>query len=206
MDLFAEDRAHEEFLRAMLNRIANDQERRLTVRVRSARGGHPRVLEELKLYQTSVLKAPESLPMPDLLFIAIDANCKRWSRARNEIQETIQPQFAARSIVVCPDPHVERWYLADPDSFAQVVGIRPKIGKRKCERGRYKAILSKAIVDAGHPPTLGGIEFAQELVAAMDLYRAGKNEASLKHFLDDTFARMKTLQAERAVTSSAISD
>jgi hypothetical protein len=206
VDLFAEDRAHEEFLRAMLNRIANDQERRLTVRVRSARGGHPRVLEELKLYQTSVLKAPESLPMPDLLFIAIDANCKRWSRARNEIQETIQPQFAARSIVVCPDPHVERWYLADPDSFAQVVGIRPKIGKRKCERGRYKAILSKAIVDAGHPPTLGGIEFAQELVAAMDLYRAGKNEASLKHFLDDTFARMKTLQAERAVTSSAISD
>jgi len=193
VDLFVEDRAHEEFLRAMVNRIAAEQERNLTVRVRSARGGHPRVLEELSLYQKSVLKAPESLPMPDLLFIAIDANCKRWSRARQEIQGTIQSQFAARSIVVCPDPHIERWYLADPDSFAQVVGLRPKVGKRKCERGRYKAILSKAIVDAGHPTTLGGIEFAQELVAAMDLYRAGKNEASLKHFLDDTIARIKTL-------------
>lgn len=55
------------------------------------------------------------------------------------------------------------------------------------------AILSKAIVDAGHPNTLGGIEFAQELVASMDLYRAAKNEASLKHFLDDTIAHLKTL-------------
>ena len=47
VDLFAEDRAHEEFLKAMLARIATEQARKLTVRVRSARGGHPRVLEEL---------------------------------------------------------------------------------------------------------------------------------------------------------------
>jgi hypothetical protein len=192
VDLFVEDRAHEEFLKAMLRRIATEQERSLSVRVRSARGGHPRVLEELTLYQKSVLKAPESLSMPDLLIIAIDANCKRWSNARKEIQERIQSQFAARSIVVCPDPHIERWYLADLDSFVQVVGVRPNIGKRKCERDRYKAILAKAIVDAGHPPTLGGIEFAQELVAAMDLYRAGKAEGSLKHFLDETMAYIKT--------------
>lgn len=193
VDLFAEDRAHEEFLRAMLNRIATEQDRNLTVRVRSARGGHPRVLEELGLYQTSVLKAPENLSMPDLVCIAIDANCKRWIRARTDIKKRIQSQFMQRAIIACPDPHIERWYLADPDSFAQVVGVRPKVGKRKCERDRYKAILSKAIVDAGHPVTLGGIEFAQELVAAMDLYRAGKSEGSLKHFLDETISHIKTL-------------
>jgi hypothetical protein len=193
VDLFAEDRAHEEFLRAMLNRIAAEQERNLTVRVRSARGGHPRVLAELALYQTSVLKAPENLSMPDLVCIAIDANCKRWNRARRDIEKTIQTRFTQRAIIACPDPHIERWYLADPDSFAQVVGVRPKVGKRKCERDRYKAILSKAIVDAGHPATLGGIEFAQELVADMDLYRAGKAEASLKHFLDETIAHIKIL-------------
>ncbi len=193
VDLFVEDRAHEEFLKAMLKRIATEQERSLSVRVRSARGGHPRVLEELSLYQKSVLKAPENLSMPDLLFITIDANCESWNRAKRKIQETIQSPFTTRSIVACPDPHIERWYLADPDSFAQVVGVRPKVGQRKCERDRYKAILSKAIVDAGHPATLGGIEFAQELVAAMDLYRAGKSEGSLKHFLDETIARIKTL-------------
>ena len=37
----------------------------------------------------------------------------------------------------------------------------------------------------GHPPTLGGIEFAAELVGEMDLYRAGENEPSLQHFIDD---------------------
>ena len=193
VDIFAEDRAHEEFLRAMLNKIAAQQERNLTVRVRSARGGHPRVLAELALYQTSVLKAPENLSMPDLVCIAIDANCKRWHRARTDIAREIQAPFKQRAIIACPDPHIERWYLADPDSFAQVVGVRPKVGKRKCERDRYKAILAKAIVDAGHPVTLGGIEFAQELVAAMDLYRAGKTEGSLKHFLDETITRIKTL-------------
>lgn len=193
VDLFAEDRAHEEFLRAMLNRIAAEQDRNLTVRVRSARGGHPRVLEELGLYQTSVVKAPENLSMPDLVCIAIDANCKRWIRAKTDIEKRIHTQFTQRAIIACPDPHIERWYLADPDLFAQVIGVRPKVGKRKCERGRYKAILSKAIVDAGHPATLGGIEFAQELVAAMDVYRASKAETSLKHFLDDTVARLKTL-------------
>lgn len=193
VDLFAEDRAHEEFLRAMLNRIVGEQERDLTVRVRSARGGHPRVLAELALYQTSVLKAPESLPMPDLVCIAIDANCKPWNRAKTDIEKTIKTQFKQIAIIACPDPHIERWYLADPDSFAQVVGVRPRVGKRKCERDRYKAILSKAIVDAGHPATLGGVEFAQELVAAMDVYRAGKAEASFKHFLDETIAHIKTL-------------
>ena len=177
----------------MLSRIATDNNRRITVRVRSARGGRPRVLEELSLYQKSVLKAPDSMSMPDLLFIAIDANCKRWNKARTEIQGKIQSPFTSRSIVACPDPHIERWYLADPDSFFQVVGVRPKVGRRKCERDRYKAVLSKAIVDAGHPPTLGGIEFAQELVGAMDLYRAGKAERSLKHFLTETAARIRSL-------------
>lgn len=193
VDLFVEDRAHEEFLKAMLSRIATENNRRITVRVRSARGGRPRVLEELSLYQKSVLKAPDSMSMPDLLFIAIDANCKRWNKARTEIQGKIQSPFTSRSIVACPDPHIERWYLADPDSFFQVVGVRPKVGRRKCERDRYKAVLSKAIVDACHPPTLGGIEFAQELVGAMDLYRAGKAERSLKHFLTETAARIRSL-------------
>lgn len=193
VDLFVEDRAHEEFFKAMLTRIAGEQGNPIAVRVRSARGGHPRVLEELSLYQRSVLKASDSMSMPDLLFIAIDANCKRWTSARREIQGKIQTPFMGRSIVACPDPHIERWYLADPDSFVQVVGVRPIIGRKKCERGRYKAILSKAIVDAGHPPTLGGIEFAQELVEAMDLYRAGRAERSLSHFVGETVARIRSL-------------
>ncbi len=193
LDLFVEDRAHEEFLKAMLNRIAQKEGKAVIVRVRSARGGHGRVLTELSVYQKSVLKAPSEMKMPDLLFIAIDANCKRLNKARKEIQAKIETPFNDRAIIACPYPHIERWYLADPDTFFKVVGVRPKVGKRKCDRNRYKMILSKAIKDAGHPPTLGGVEFARELVDAMDLYRAGKAENSLKLFLSDTTNRIKSL-------------
>lgn len=67
----------------------------------------------------------------------------------------------------------------------------PKVGRKKCERHRYKTVLARAIVEAGHPPTLGGIEFAREIVEAMDLYRAGRAEASLKHFVDVAIARLR---------------
>lgn len=193
MDLFVEDHAHEEFLKAMLHRLAREEGRSITVRVRSARGGHGRVLTEFSLYQKSVLKAPGDMTMPDLLVIAIDANCNRFNDARRTIEATIETPFRARAIVACPDPHVERWYLADPTSFAEAVGIRPKVGRKKCERDHYKTILSRVVVVAGHPPTLGGIEFAREIVGVMHLYRAGKAEASLKHFLDDTTARLRLL-------------
>jgi hypothetical protein len=45
--------------------------------------------------------------------------------------------------------------------------------------------LAEAVRDAGHPTTLGGIEFAAELINGMDLYRAGRNDHSLRAFLDD---------------------
>ena len=66
-------------------------------------------------------------------------------------------------------------------------------GGKKCERGFYKGVLAKAVRDGGHPPTLGGIEFASEIVAAMDLFRAGKTESSLKHFLEAATARIRLL-------------
>lgn len=75
VDLFVEDHAHEEFLKAMLHRLAREEGKTIMVRVRSARGGHGRVLSEFSLYQKSVLKAPGDMTMPDLLVIAIDANC-----------------------------------------------------------------------------------------------------------------------------------
>jgi hypothetical protein len=52
-------------------------------------------------------------------------------------------------------------------------------------------LLVKVIRDAGQIPTLGGIEFAQELVAAMDLYRAAKNDRSLALFVEDMRAALQ---------------
>jgi hypothetical protein len=192
IDLFAEDRAHEELLCPLLERMAREQQRAVELRIRSARGGHGRAILELKLYQRSMLKGVAGGTLPDLLVVAIDANCKSYHDTLEEIQQALQDEFRHRTVGACPDPHIERWYLVDPDAFQQVVGIRPSIGKQKCERDVYKRLLAEAVVEAGHPATLGGIEFARELAEAIDYYRAGKAEPALKHFLDGTVSLLKT--------------
>ena len=193
-DLFVEDRAHEEFVKNMLSRMAQEEEVSLALQIRSARGGHPRVLDEFRSYQRALLKGVAGMEVPDLLIVAIDANCSSFATARGEIEAAIDPRLQETAVVACPDPHVERWYLADPDSFMEVVGVRPQPGKRKCERDVYKEMLSRAIVRAGHPPTLGGVEFAREIVEAMDLFRAGKLESSLRHFVEDAKALLRRLK------------
>ena len=186
IDIFAEDHAHEAFLRAVVKRLGFEKQKSLHIRVRNARGGHGRVLAELKLFQRSFLKQITQLDeLPDLLIVAIDANCQRFSKASKEIAKFVELEFTDRTVIACPDPHIEKWYLADDISFCQVVGLEPRRLKTKCARDRYKSLLSETIRAAGHPSILGGIEFAEDLVNAMDFYRAGKNNPSLHAFIDD---------------------
>ncbi|HLG15960.1 MAG TPA: hypothetical protein VJH03_15860 [Blastocatellia bacterium] len=152
----------------------------------------------------AVLRNVSGLSLPDLLIVAIDANCRSFSAATREITDRLDAPFRDRVVLACPDPHIERWYLADATSFRQVVGIGPTVGRKKCQRDLYKTLLASAIVKAGHPPTLGGIEFASELVEAMDLYRAGKFERSLKHFVDDAIRGLKVLRGLSAGTANDV--
>ncbi|MEW6664569.1 MAG: hypothetical protein AB1512_05030 [Thermodesulfobacteriota bacterium] len=195
IDLFAEDRAHEEFLKAVIHRLARDERKSVRIRPRSARGGHGRALSELRAYQKTMLSGDELfLPVPDLLFIAIDANCDSFHLARRGIEDTLEMQLKDRAVIACPDPHVERWYLADKTSFAAVVGRQPRVGKKKCKRDYYKSALANAIVAAGHPPILGGVEFAREIVDAMDFYAAGRADRSLRDFVEKARRMMRAIQ------------
>jgi hypothetical protein len=115
---------------------------------------------------------------------------------RNEIQQTKAASLSAELVIACPAPHVERWYLADPGSFDIVVGYHPSVGKKKCRRDHYKGLLGDAVKSGGHPPTLGGVEFAAELVEAMDLYRAGRNDHSLRAFVSDLRVRLREADEE----------
>jgi hypothetical protein len=133
------------------------------------------------------------LVTPDILIVAIDANCKDLNPARKEIHGMLTPLFRDSAAIACPDPHVERWYIADPESFRKVVGVTPSCKRKKCQRDYYKHILAQAVAKAGHTPTLGGIEFARELVLAMDLDRAAKSDRSLKLFLEELRSRLKVL-------------
>ena len=164
VDIFVEDRAHEAFLVPMLRRIAQEENVEVTPRVRSGRGGHGRAVTELKLYQDLMRKGAAGTTAPDLLIAGIDGNCSTFTKAKKAIEGATHDPFSDRLVVACPDLHVERWYLADPESFKDVVGHWPTVAKKKCARDYYKAALANVVRKAGHPATLGGIEFAQELV------------------------------------------
>jgi hypothetical protein len=191
VDLFAEDRGHEEWLRPLVERVSREQGKPVDIRVRSARGGHGRALTELEIYQKGIVKGIGG-KLPDLLIAAIDGNCASFVDAQNAVTSSLLDEFTDRTIIATPDPHVERWYMADLQTFHNVVGVTPSLKQQKCERDYYKNLLSQAVVNAGHPATLGGIEFARELVDGMSYYRAGRADSSLKHFIEKLSAWFKS--------------
>lgn len=183
VEIFAEDAAHEAFLVPFAKRLAAAEGLLVDVRVRSAVGGHGRAMSEFALFQKTLMGRP--LALPDLVVIGIDANCKNYARAHREIEDQVIPALRECMVIACPDPHIERWYVADPEGFALAIGATPPTRKRKCGRDVYKSVLRETIHRAGHLAPLGGIEFAPELVARMDLFQAGKSDKSLKAFTDD---------------------
>ena len=185
VDLFVEDIAHEMFLRALATRLAREERVTPEFRVRTSIGGHGRVLQELELYQRNLERGSGGLQLPDAALVATDANCQGHVAAKRSVSTALRPALMDRTVVVCPDPHIERWYMADPDSFGEIVGSRPRLGRRKCQRDVYKTILADAVRRAGHPAMLDGIDFAADLVEGMDLHRAGRNQSSLKHAIGD---------------------
>lgn len=189
VDLFVEDRAHEELLRPLVQRIARESGKMAHVRVRTARGGHGRVLNELRTYQRAFGRGIGGAT-PDVLIIAIDANCSSFSAAQGDVKDALDPSFSAIALAATPDPHIERWYLADLEAFHRVVGITPAVHSDKCDRDYYKRILREAVVQAGHPPTLGGVEFARDLAETLDYFRAAR-DTSFKHFLEELRGRLK---------------
>lgn len=185
IDLFSEDRAHEELIKSLIVRLAEEVQLGIRIRVRSARGGHGRAISEFQHYQRLFDSDDPGLGHADMVVVAIDGNCSPYAKAREAIQQATISSFTRRVVIACPDPHIERWYLGDPQSFETVIGYRPAVGPKKCVRHHYKRILADSILRGGNPATLGGPEFAAELVRAMDLYRAGRKNKSLKAFLDD---------------------
>jgi hypothetical protein len=180
VDLFAEDHAHELFASAAVERIFREEGATFELNVRNSVGGHGRAITEFQNYQRAIERGALTLVRPDLLVIMIDANCRGLVQARKDIQASVHAGIASDIVIACPDPHIERWLFADPEVFRDVVGGEVNPGRRKCERNFYKNLLRKAVSDAGHMPSLGGLEFTAELVAGMDEHRAIDNEPSLR--------------------------
>ena len=199
VDVFAEDRAQEVFVDALLRRIAREEQVALSVQIRSAKGGGPRALSEFGAYQALLEKGVFRGGVPDLVVVVIDGNCATPTRKRQEIEAATRPGLINRVVAGCPNPHVERWFLGDPDSFHEVVGHRPVVGPEKCEREHYKHLLREAIRQGQDVAPLDGVEFAPELVEAMDLYRAGKLDPSLRSFVEGVRSKVRQIRASRSL-------
>ena len=181
VDLIVEDSAHELFLRPMIYRLGNERGISIVINTISAIGGRPRVLSTARTFAATSAVLGEGIP--DALVIATDGNCVGFNARRNELGDAIPDHLSAFVTMAIPDPHIERWLLADPVAFQTAVGIGVQAPQRKCDRAFYKNFLSKSVADAGHSSTLGGIEFSKDIVSEMDIDRACKNDDSLNHFV-----------------------
>ncbi len=173
--LFCEDNAHEAVLPSVLRHLAASAEINLVIDVRSSTGGAGRVVHELKRFIKQFKLNRE--PLPDLLVIGRDANCRGVVDREKELTNVMK-DFAGEYVFAIPDPHIERWLLLDSAAFKRVFGKGCDLPDQKCDKDRYKQLLRHAIRNADHVALLGGVEYAEEIVNAMDLKRIEAADAS----------------------------
>ena len=189
--LFVEDHAHYQFLKALIHRLSVEHQLEVTLDWRNVRHGHGMVIKELRQYLRDLQRGHDHLR--DLLIVATDANCQGLMNRLREITE-ITPLKGMQVICAIPDPHIERWLLLDSAAFKQVFGRGCDTPDHKCERGRYKKKLIDAIRASGIDPNLGGIEFTDEIVQAMNLDLSARMDTSFQRFLDELRAIFREWQ------------
>ena len=177
--LFVEDFAHQKVIGALVQRLADESCIDVQFNWRSAVRGHGQVVRELRDYLRDL--RGQGSPLPDLIIVATDANCRGLNERVREMDQTTTP---APMILAIPDPHIERWLLLDSAAFKTAVGRGCDAPDRKCDRDLYKRRLATAIHAAGIMPSLGGIEFAEDIVQSMDINRAKRADRSFQRFVD----------------------
>ena len=184
--LFVEDYAHQHIIGALVQRLATEQGIEVKLDWRSAVRGHGRVVDEFSRFLRD-LRRQGGHP-PALIVVATDANCKGLNERAKEfaIEEELAPV-----ILAIPDPHVERWLLLDGAAFKVIFGQGCDAPDLKCSRDRYKQRLIQAILAAGVTPSLGGIEYAEDIVNEMDIDRAARSDKSFARFVERMRAELQ---------------
>ena len=176
--LFCEDAGHEQFLKALLNRLARRYAIEIEIKVNSARGGHGRMRHRLRNYIKSLREGRINAGTPDRIVVVRDANCSGLSKMLSELKTDVE-DYDPITIYAIPDPHLERWLLLDSAAFKDVLGRGCSAPDQKCEKERYKKLLIEAVLNTGETPVFGGIEHTEDIVNAMDLERMVTADPSL---------------------------
>lgn len=164
---FCEDVAHEKFIRTLIQRASKVKNTPVQIKMLNATHGS-KVWLELRQYLKE-LKVGQR-PLPDVLVVVMDGNCRRAAEVRRNIEREVENMGLALPHLVCaiPDPHIERWYLDDQRALKRILPkTKPQKLRYKCERDRYKKALRDAIRAAGVEPSLGGAEYGEEVAKVL---------------------------------------
>ncbi|HYK84637.1 MAG TPA: hypothetical protein VEV19_04680 [Ktedonobacteraceae bacterium] len=181
--VFAEDTGHEKVLVPLVQRFAVQYGVSIKINIENAAGGHGKAIFTLKQYIRDLGRGRKSFS--DLLIVAIDGNNVGYAVRKKEIDEATK-HFQGPVICAIPEPYIERWLLLDAVAFKHVLGRGCSApAQQKGERAFYKHLLEDAVMNAGSVPFLGGLEYAEALVNAMNLEKLERTEASLGKLLKE---------------------
>ena len=177
IDLFVEDGAHREVLSVLVRRLCAEADVESELTWRNATRGFGGVARELKTWFGELGRAESP---PDVVVVATDGNCRGAERRKGELPVV---DLGIPVVHAIPDPHIERWLLLDGRAFKQVLGVGCKAPDRKCDRDRYKQLLAEQVVAADVVPLFGGLEYAPDIMEAMDIERACRADKSFRQFV-----------------------
>jgi hypothetical protein len=185
VSLFCEDSFHEKFLGALLRRFEAKHKVGMHARFLSAQGGLPKMHGELRSFLRDLER--ERRPLPDAIIVVADANCLGYNARKGSLASASEHHGVLQPLIsyAIPDPHIERWMLADPAAFQQVFGRGCTLPAIKCAKDEYKRLLRKEIRASGIEAPLGGEEFAEDIVSVMNLAQVQTREPSLGLLLRD---------------------
>lgn len=179
--LFCEDSFHEAYAKALILRICAEVELAANLKTYSATGGLPRMHHEFERFLRDMQR--NIVAMPDILVVVLDANCVGYVQRRKLIDQVVEkyPQLGPPVVVGIPDPHIERWMMVDPVAFKKVFSSGCTLPAIKCEKDLYKGLLRDEITRGGTVPSLGGQEYAEDIVSHLSV-KSINDENSLRLF------------------------
>ena len=181
-----EDNAHAQFVPPLFRRIAGEEGVELDARELTPMGGAGSTVRGLR--QLLVDLRSGSVEQPDAIVVGIDADCGQQGDRTQQVNRvrTVE-RYEGLVLTAEPDPHIEIWYVADPEYVQQLLRTpdRPPIPDIRCRKQEYKDRLRSIVRSSGAPTPLGGVEYGPEIAAGMDLYRASRNVASFGRFVEE---------------------
>ena len=187
-----EDTAHAQFVPPLFWRLAGEASVALTEQPLHPMGGAGRTIEGFRKLLADIRQGIAE--QPDAIVVGIDADCSGRGARREQLARACEREGYLGVVAVAePEPHIESWYFADTAAFQRLLRVAdlPPAPSVRCRKDDYKDRLREAVRSGGGPAPLGGVEYGPEIVAAMNVHRAGRNAPSLRRFADEARACLR---------------